>query len=85
MVPNSNYVPPSMATKPSPITQQPAAMAMPPPAMEATTPESSHRSEAADAPPPPPVVQLTIWPDGGTGFYCLNVFPISLIVELLKV
>nr|XP_025679173.1 probable ADP-ribosylation factor GTPase-activating protein AGD8 [Arachis hypogaea] len=38
--------------------------------MDATTAlEFSHRSQAAtDAPSLPPIVQLRVWPDGGTGF-----------------
>ncbi|QHO18413.1 uncharacterized protein DS421_11g320300 [Arachis hypogaea] len=51
-----------------PAAQQPASTSTLPLAMDATAPESSHACEAAtDAPPSPPIVQLKIWPDGGTG------------------
>ncbi|XP_025630197.1 uncharacterized protein [Arachis hypogaea] len=56
------------ATTPHPTTEQPVATVMPPLATNAMAAESIHGSEAADAPPPPFIVQLTIWPDGGTGF-----------------
>ncbi|RYR02756.1 hypothetical protein Ahy_B06g081577 isoform B [Arachis hypogaea] len=35
-------------------------------ATKAAAPKSSHGSETADVPPPPPIIQLRIWPDGGT-------------------
>ncbi|QHO22993.1 uncharacterized protein DS421_12g359840 [Arachis hypogaea] len=68
MVPNPNYMPPSMAATPPPTAQQPAFTATPTRVTDAGVPKSSHGSEAAaDAPPPSPTTQLRIWPDGGTG------------------
>ncbi|RYR64007.1 hypothetical protein Ahy_A03g010166 [Arachis hypogaea] len=67
MVPNPNYVLPSMATPPPPTIQQPTSRTTPTPVTDAATSKSSHGSEAtADAPPPPPIVKLRIWPDGST-------------------
>ncbi|XP_016164543.1 uncharacterized protein LOC107607069 [Arachis ipaensis] len=67
MIANPNYVPPFTVTTPPPMTYQPAAIVMSPPATKAAAPESSHRSEVADTPPPLPIVRLTIWLDGGSG------------------
>ncbi|RYQ97046.1 hypothetical protein Ahy_B08g093027 [Arachis hypogaea] len=66
MVPNPNYVPPSMATTLPPTAQQPTSTSTLPPTMDAEAPESSHSSEpATNAPSPPPIVRLKILPDGG--------------------